>query len=90
MGHQSRPVAAPERTDDGDGLPVALRLGADGANASRSPSKLASHAGLTERLVDEDQAPLLNCPQKRAEHLSTLEILGRVALYRDEGLFFRE
>ena len=60
------------------------------ALAAESPAELAAHPRLAEGFVDEDEPLLANGAHQRAEDAPALEIVRRVAFYRDEGLFFRE
>jgi hypothetical protein len=58
--------------------------------AAKTPAELAAHARPAERLVDEEEPLLADGTHEGAEDAPPLEIVGSVALYRDEGLFFRE
>jgi hypothetical protein len=60
------------------------------AFAAKSPAKLAAHTRLAERFVDEDEALLPDRAHEGTEDPPPLEIVWGVALYRDEGLVFRE
>jgi hypothetical protein len=50
---------------------------------------LTAHAGLAERLVEKDQAPRIYRRNESGECLPADDVLRRVALDGDEGLFFR-
>ena len=82
--------AESDRADERDGLPGAKRPRALYTLSAQRPRVLATHPGLDEGLVDEDEPLEFGFVQKRAELFAAFAVLGRVALRRDEGLFFRE
>jgi len=83
-------LAEPDRADERYGFPRSKRPQALHALAAKRSPVFATHSGLHKGLVDEDEAFEIRLVQERAEFFAALEILWRVALRRDEGLFFRE
>lgn len=83
-------LTQPDRADKRNGLPRSKRSQALHALAAKRSPVLATHSSLHERLVDEDEAFEIGLVQERTEFFAAFEVLWRVALRRDEGLFFRE
>ena len=88
--HELGLLAESNGADERDRLPRSKRSKALHALPARRAPVLTTHAGLHERLVNEDKAFEIGFVQERAELFAAFEVLWRVALRRDEGLFFRE
>ena len=90
MSHQLWLRPEPDRADERDRFPGAERPGPDHPRTAKAPAELAAHARLAERFVDEDEALFPDRAHQGAKDAPPLEVVRGVALYRDEGLFFRE
>ncbi len=88
--HDLRSLSESDCADERHGLPRAKRSQALDALTTQRAAVLATHSRLHEGFVDENEALEICLVQERAEFFAPFEILWRVALRRDEGLFFRE
>jgi len=90
VSHELRLRPSADGADERDGLPGPKRSSPDGPLSSWRPGEFASHAGLAERFVDENEPTFGHGSDEGAKGPAALGVLGGVSLYRDEGLFFRE